>query len=184
MIRTLLASTVLALAATACAAGPSAQTEIVASRSAITAAEVEAAQKAWSDNIVRIGRIHTEGGDARTAAAEHIRKFYDYDNGPVLFKPTLAREDQFRGTFDEALSYFVGGSIKEDKGFAITPWTKVRWENEGTILKGDSAVAMGNYFFTNTKGEDVKVEYTFAYRKAADGSLKITLHHSSVPFAG
>ncbi|MEE2879508.1 MAG: phosphoribosyl-AMP cyclohydrolase, partial [Pseudomonadota bacterium] len=85
--------------------------------------------------------------------------------------------------FDGALSYFVGGSIDEDNGFAIAPYTAVRWENEGTIIDADSAMAMGNYFFTRTTGEEVKVEYSFGYVRGDDGALKIVLHHSSLPYA-
>lgn len=101
-----------------------------------------------------------------------------------MFKPTLAAEDQFRGDFEGAMSYFVGTGGSEDKGFAIKPWTAVRWENEGTVVDSDSAMAMGNYYFTDTEGNDTKVEYSFGYVRGADGELKINLHHSSVPFGG
>lgn len=149
----------------------------------ITAQEVEAAQQAWGEGIVKIGSVFTAGGDYEQAARDHINTFYAYGDSTILFKPTLASEDQFRGTFDEALSYFVGGSIAEDGGFAIAPYTNVRWENEGTIIDTDSAMAMGNYFFTTTEGNEVKVEYTFGYMEDAQGNLKIVLHHSSIPFS-
>jgi len=100
----------------------------------------------------------------------------------VLFKPTLASEDQFRGTFEDALSYFVGGGIAEDGGFAIAPYTNVRWESEGTVISGDTAMAMGNYFFKQLDGSEVKVEYTFGIEKLDNGEAKFVLHHSSLPF--
>lgn len=149
----------------------------------ITAEEVTAAQQAWGEGIVAIGEVHTEGGDVVEAATDHIEQFYAYGERPVLFKPTLASEDQFRGTFDEALSYFVGGDIEEDGGFALAPYTDVRWENEGTILDEDSALAMGNYYFTTTEGDEVKVEYSFGYERGEDGDLIIVLHHSSLPYS-
>jgi hypothetical protein len=149
----------------------------------ITAAEVEAAQQAWGEGIVSIGAVYTEGGDYTQAAREHIERFYAYDTHEVLFKPTLASEQQFRGDFDGALSYFVGGSIEEDGGFAIAPYTNVRWENEDTFIDDDSAMAMGNYFFTTTEGDEVKVEYSFGYVRGDDGDLKIVLHHSSLPYS-
>ena len=145
---------------------------------AITVAEVEAAQKAWGEGIVKIGRSE----DARADAIAHIDQFYAYDEGEVLFKPTLASEDQFRGDKKEALSYFVGQDMKEDKGFALAPYSKVRWENEGIITDKDSALAMGNYYFTNSDGEEVKVEYSFGYMKNNEGEVKINLHHSSLPY--
>lgn len=151
---------------------------------AITEEEVAAAQKAWGEGIVNIGKVSTDGGDVKAAATQHINDFYGYEDGmKVLFKPTLAAEDQFRETFDEALSYFIGTEGTEDGGFAIKPWTAVRWENNSTIVDGDSATAMGNYYFTDTDGNDTKVEYSFGYTKNEAGDLVITLHHSSVPYS-
>jgi len=149
----------------------------------LTEAKVTELKKAWGEGIVNIGTIHTEGGDYRAAAAEHINTFYAFGESDVLFKPTLASDDQFRGTFDEALSYFVGGSIAEDGGFAIAPYTNVRWENEGTVISGDTAMAMGNYFFTTSDGSEVKVEYTFGFEMMENGDAKIVLHHSSLPYS-
>ena len=148
----------------------------------LTKGEVTSLKEAWGDGIVKIGKIHTDGGDYRAAAKEHIETFYAYGKENVLFKPTLASADQFRGTFDEALSYFVGGDIKEDKGFAIAPYTNVRWESEGIVINGNTALTMGNYYFTKTDGAEVKVEYTFGVEKFEDGNARFVLHHSSLPF--
>jgi hypothetical protein len=158
-------------------------TAAAAAAQPITAEEVAAAQQAWGEGIVAIGAVHHDGGDTAEAATAHIERFYAYGQRPVLFKPTLASADQFRGDFDEALSYFVGGSIAEDGGFALAPYTHVRWENEGTVLDADSAMAMGNYFFTTLSGDEVKVEYSFGYERSQDGGLIIVLHHSSLPFS-
>ena len=154
-----------------------------ASSAPITKADVAEAQQAWGEGIVTIGKAFSEGKDYTEAAEEHIERFYAYGSHPVLFKPTLAAEEQFRGDFDGALSYFVGGSIDEDNGFAIAPYTDVRWENEATFVDSDSAMAMGNYYFTRTTGEEVKVEYSFGYVRDNEGELKIVLHHSSLPYA-
>jgi hypothetical protein len=40
---------------------------------------------------------------------------------------------------------------------------------------------MGNYFFTDPEGYEVKVEYTFGYIEDGDSNLRIQLHHSSMP---
>ncbi|MCZ8342461.1 MAG: hypothetical protein O9301_05475 [Leptospira sp.] len=152
----------------------------------ITEMEVVAAQKAWGQGIVEIGKVYSQGGDYVDAAAKHINKFYGYDLSLVLFKPTLASVDQFRTSFDSALSYFVGGNsvFPEDKGFAIKPWSSVRWKNYGIVNNScNMAVAMGNYWFTPAAGgADTKVEYTFGYVKGKDGELRIVVHHSSVPY--
>ncbi len=151
----------------------------------ITEQEVLDAQKAWGEGIVKIGKVYMEQGDYKTAATEHINNFYNYQEGNVLFKPTLTSEKQFRTDFQGALSYFVGGdeNYTEDHGFAIKPWSNVRWENIGTKIIGNMAIAMGNYYFTPAKGgDDVKVEYSFAYTKDKDGKLKIILHDSHLPY--
>ncbi len=41
---------------------------------------------------------------------------------------------------------------------------------------------MGNYFFTDSSNNEIKVEYTFVYIKRGDGDIKIILHHSSLPY--
>jgi len=154
----------------------------------ITEKEVVAAQQAWGEGIVRIGKVYQDGGDYTAAAAAHIDRFYAYDLSLVLFKPTLASVDQFRTSFDSALSYFVGSNptFPEDKGFAIKPWSKVRWKNVGiTNNSCNMAVAMGNYYFTPAAGGDeTKVEYTFGYIRGPGGDLKIVVHQSSVPYNG
>jgi hypothetical protein len=149
----------------------------------ITEADVLATEAAWGDGIVAVGKTFTEGGDYKSAAAALIASLYAYGDGTVLFKPTKAAEDQFRETKDEALSYFVGGGEKEDHGFAIQPWTKVRFENDAMVIDKDSALAMGNYFFTDAKtGDEVKVEFTMGFKRAADGHMELFAHHSSLPY--
>ncbi|MEM6941291.1 MAG: phosphoribosyl-AMP cyclohydrolase [Pseudomonadota bacterium] len=141
------------------------------------------AQKAWGEGIVAIAATHTDGGDFKSRAEEHIETLYAYGEADVMFKPTLAAQDQFREKFGEALSYFVGTDGTEDSGFAIKGWTNVRWENNGIYTSGDTAMAMGNYYFTGPDNSETKVEYTFGYVLGDDGDLKINLHHSSLPYA-
>jgi hypothetical protein len=154
----------------------------------ITEKEVIARQEQWGAGIVKIGQVFEDGGDYRAAAAEHIDEFYAYDLSLVLFKPTLAAVEQFRPSFDGALSYFVGGnaSFPEDKGFAIKPWSKVRWQNTGIMNNVcHMAVAMGNYYFTPADGgEETKVEYTIGYIRNAEGKLKMAVHSSTIPYSG
>jgi len=155
----------------------------MASTTEISKADVLAAQKIWGDGIVAISSAHSSGGEFAARATEHVNDLYAYGEAEVLFKPTLAAEKQFRGTFDEALSYFIGSEGTEDSGFAIKGWTNVRWENTGIFTNGASAMAMGNYFFTGPEGDETKVEYSFGYIRNDQGDLKIVLHHSSIPYA-
>ena len=149
----------------------------------ITNSDIENAQREWGDGIVRIASLYRDGGDYVGAAEEHVHSLYGYGLGPVLFKPTMASEEQFRPTFQSALSYFVASNNEcpEDSGFAIKGWTEVRFENAGVIVDGIYAIAMGNYFFTDQRGVETKVEYTFGYIQDEEGRLRIQLHHSSIP---
>jgi len=150
----------------------------------MTGTMIEAAQKAWGDGIVNIAKAHTDDGDFVQVATDHINNLYAYGLSTVLFKPTLAAEDQFRETFDKALSYFVASNdaCPEDKGFAIKGWTAVRFDGD-IITEGSVGMAMGNYFFTTPEGDEAKVEYSFGYMLDADGNVRINLHHSSLPYA-
>ena len=153
-----------------------------ASAQSISEQAVIDAQTTWGEGIVAIATIHADGGDYTARASEHIIELYAYGETDVMFKPTLASEDQFRETFDEALSYFIGQDGTEDHGFAISGWTNVRWESNGIYTDDTSAMAMGNYYFTAPDGSETKVEYTFGYI-LVDGELKINLHHSSMPYS-
>merc|ERR550537_397190 len=90
------------------------------------------------------------------------------------------------------MSYFVGNAnveqgIAEDGGFAINGgkgWSDVVFSNHQIDINGNTACAMGTYEFTDaTDGSVTTVEYTFGYKKNADGKVRIFLHHSSVPYS-
>jgi hypothetical protein len=150
----------------------------------ITKEQVLDAQKKWGEGVVKIGSLKETRSACEAFASQFLDERYTFESGPVLFKPTKCTEEQFRPSKAEALSYFIAGDdrkCKEDQGFAITPWTNVRFENSEFILEENRAIAMGNYFFTDLNDNVAKVEYTFGY-KLINGELKIDLHHSSFPY--
>ena len=152
----------------------------------ITQEEVKKIQNTWGEGVVKIGSLKHNRIECEKFTSEFLDNLYAFELGNVLFKPTKCAIEQFRPTKSEALSYFIAGDDRacdEDKGFAIQPWTKVRFENSGFILEEERALSMGNYFFTDLNGDEAKVEYTFGY-KLIDGKLKIDLHHSSFPYTG
>ena len=141
------------------------------------------AQVLWADNIIKIGKIYSERGNYKDYAHKFIKNFYAYDFGKVLFKPTLASKNQFRNTLDEALSYFIKGSIQEDEGFALKCWDRIRYEDRNIVILDNYAIAMGNYFFkSSNEDNEIKVEYTFGYIRNNMQNLVINLHHSSLPY--
>ena len=150
---------------------------------AIREEDVLSIQKEWADSIISIGKIFLDKGNYRLEAEKTLKKLYAFDISNVLFKPTFASQNQFRNSFEDALSYFVGGNIEEDNGFAIKPWFKIRFSENKIIISHDTAIAMGNYYFTSVddKKNETKVEYTFGYIKDKRGNLRINLHHSSIP---
>ncbi|MEM9018337.1 MAG: phosphoribosyl-AMP cyclohydrolase [Verrucomicrobiota bacterium] len=148
---------------------------------AITSEDVAAAQKMWGDAVVAIGAA---GDDAPALAEEAARTAYAFDLGPIQFKPTLASEEPFRPDLEGALSYFVSGNDEyaEDKGFALKPWSKVRFDNHTVKFHGNIAIAMGHYYFTGPDGTETKVEYTKGYVKTPDNRVLLFLQDSSLPF--
>ncbi len=155
----------------------------------ITEAEVNAAQQTWCDGLVKISTTYKDGGDYKTVASQIIDDLYDYKEGQVFFKPTLAfGKNTFRNTREGALSYFIGGNAKfpEDTGFALKNWVKVRYDNNasenGIQIHGEIAITMGNVYITNAKGEEVMVDKTFVFRRCKDGKLRLCVHKSALPF--
>ena len=160
------------------------------SRGPITEQQVNAAQQAWCDGLVRVSQTHARGGDARAEAAKMIDDLYDYADGKVFFKPTLAFGPRtFRPTREGALAYFVGGNaaFPEDTGFALKGWAKARYDNNaaenGIQIHGDIAITMGNVFITGPDGKEVMVDKTFVFRRCKDGNLRLCVHKSALPFS-
>ncbi len=147
----------------------------------ITKEDIMAAQKMWGDAVVEIGAA---GEKSKEVAEQAAKTAYAFELGPILFKPTLASDQPFRPDLEGTLSYFVAGNPKysEDKGFALKPWTKVRFDNHNVKMFGNKAIAMGHYYFTNKEGEETKVEYTKGYVKTKDGRVLIFLQDSSLPY--
>jgi len=157
----------------------------------ITYDEVNAAQQAWCDALVKIGQIKEEGGDYKAFAEQVLTEAYNYDQGKVFFKPTLAFGPQtFRNDKKGALAYFVGGDpdYPDDKGFALKPWVKARYDNagennQGIQIYGSVAITMGNVWVTDKDGNEVMVDKTWVFKKGKDGKLRIIVHKSALPFA-
>merc|ERR1719163_1318141 len=134
--------------------------------------------------IASISKTYLEKGDFVGAAGEAAGELYGYGHHNVLFKPTKATKHPFRATGEEAMSYFVGADAMsadefkgEDAGFAINGgrgWSNVVFRNHKIDLNGNTAQAMGDYVFTDaTSGDEVRVEYTFGYKRNDDGKVRI-----------
>lgn len=152
----------------------------------ISEAKVIEAQKAWCGALVKISETKEKGDDYKKVAADIIDAAYYYQNGIVLFKPTLTSGDQvFRMDKEGALAYFVGGNSKysSDTGFALKGWKKCESKPRGIILSGDTAISMGNVHFWDKDGKETIVDKTFGYKLDDKGDLRIILHHSSLPYS-
>lgn len=149
----------------------------------ITEQAVIDAQTAWGEGIVAIATEHADGGDFGARAMQHIETLYAYGDTDVMSKPTLAAEDQFRETFDEAMSYLLIPKGLKIAAFLSKDGPRSIGENNGIYTNDDSAMAMGNYYFTGPHGNETKVEYTFGFVIDGAGQLKINLHHSLLPYS-
>ncbi len=159
----------------------------VAGDQKITEADVIAAQEAWGKALVAIATAYDEQGaeKANEVAVAAIEELYNYDNGPVLFKPTLAKEPQrFRTTEKGAIAYFVGGDsdFPGDSGFALKGWRDVTVTNAAIFTDGSVGISMGDVTITDASGNKVSVDKTWGFQKLDSGDVVIVLHHSSLPF--
>ncbi len=139
----------------------------------------------WCNNVVKVGKVFTDGGDVTAAANDILSNNYDYDNGKVLFKPTLAFGDQtFRPTKEGALAYFVGGnsSFPNDKGFLLKPYLKSWFTDLAYIIHDQLAIVQCNVHFIGADNNQFYVNKSFVFKLSEDGKVKIILHHSSLPY--
>lgn len=153
----------------------------------ITEQELAEARKIWGDALVSVAKAFEDGGidAARDAANAALDGAYGYNLGPVLFKPTLASGDQtFRPTRDGALAYFVGHSddYPNDGGFGIKGWREVTSETFASFIQGDVAMWQGWVNCIDKDGNVTKVDKSWGYKKDDEGTLRIVLHHSSLPY--
>ena len=148
----------------------------------ITKEEIIKAQKEWSEGIIKMGQISNNRALLESFVSDFLDDVYNFQE-KVLFKPTKAKIEQFRNNKESAISYFIAGDYKkckEDNGFALSKWSKIIFENSDIIIRENQALAMGNYTFENNESK-IKVEYSFGYIKIKE-SIKISLHHSSIPY--
>ena len=145
---------------------------------------VNATQQKWGSIVIEIGKAFKNNESLEHLTSELLHNIYAFNHCEVLFKPTLAKHNQFRSTRDEFLSYFLGQNkvCEEDSGFAIKGWKSIEFENYKITKQNNQLLAMGNYFFKDNEDKLLKVEYTFGFIKVSDSELKINLHHSSLPY--
>ena len=150
----------------------------------MTEQDIIKAQNSWSEGIIKMGQLSGDRSSLEIYVSNFLDRLYNFDD-QVLFKPTKAKDVQFRNDKKSAISYFIAGNDREcyeDNGFALSNWSKITFENKDFILGKEHAIAMGNYTFENNNSK-VKVEFSFGYINV-DGLVKINLHHSSIPFQG
>lgn len=157
----------------------------------ISIEEVKDITERWGESLVGISSAFREGEDYVALAAETLDTLYGFEYKQVLFKPTLSVEQPFRGTWEEAASYFIGASageeiwIEEDgEGFATNPWFSVEFEHDNALFEqvGEQFLWMGKVHIEGEEGEITTVHKTMGFFRDTEGNIRINLHHSSVPF--
>ena len=145
------------------------------------------ARSAWGESLIEISQAYEKKGidQATVVANKMLDNLYGFEFGAVLFKPTLSGGNQtFRSDKEGALSYFVGNNPKYpmDSGFGIKDWLEVKSETSSMFIDQNIAMWMGWVTLINKEGNAVKVDKSWGYKKLANGSIKIVLHHSSLPY--
>ncbi|QWL65861.1 hypothetical protein [Aeromonas jandaei] len=153
----------------------------------ITEADIKAAQDAWGAALIKISDDYRAGGIERAKATAEavLDSAYGYQQGPVLFKPTLAGGEQtFRTTREGALAYFVGNNsaYPADSGFALKNWQSYRYDNAAVYINGNMALTMGKVHLVDRDNKETTVDKSWGFKKGDDGKVRIVLHHSSLPY--
>ena len=144
---------------------------------AINETDVKLFVDSWKQGVLDIKNVYDNKGDYQEQASKFLETHYLFETESVLFKPTLTREEIFRNSFDRALSYFIGGDIDEDKGFAIQEWESIDTDQINILIEDELIIAMGVLSFKSD--EVLKVAFTFML-KESNSDLKIKVHHSSL----
>ncbi len=114
-------------------------------------------------------------------AERFLKKADNFDEGLVLFKPTLTSEIPFRTTLEGALSYFVGENddFPEDidNGFALKPWESIAFDFVGIIFDENRAILQTKTDFTASGGSVTTAYFSMSLTRSSKRSnLKIELH--------
>ena len=142
--------------------------------------EVQNFLTSWKEGILNISKIYIDKGDYKKEALKFIKNHYLFEIENVLFKPTLTKNILFRNDLNSALSYFIGGSIPEDAGFAIKPWKKIEISEINNMFENNLIITMGVFKFTSyNDNETTKVTFTFIL-KSNNERLMVKAHHSSL----
>ena len=154
----------------------------------ITETDLAKARTTGGDGLIAISTAFDAGGidAAKEIAGGLLESLYGFEFGPILFKPTLSGGAQtFRTDRTGTLSYFIGHNpdYPQDGGYGLKYWRDVSSGNGAFFIEGAIALWMGWMLFTDKHGDTVKVDKSFGYRHAADGSLKLVLHHSALPYS-
>lgn len=157
---------------------------------AITDQQIAEVQQAWGDGIVNLGTLKPNMTNASVAVMAEAKaladKLYGFNEGPVLVKVTESPPQfRFRVTRQGLLSWLLGADSEfpGDRGFAMRPWIKVRFENFAVDVNGDLAQVNGNtYFQPADGGAEVKLEHAMSYFRDVDGRLRMRVQHLGVPY--
>ncbi len=134
----------------------------------------------WTDDLLKIQKEYLCNHDYKKSARSFIDKHYLFNDEPVLFKPTMTNKTIFRNDTESALSYFIGGNLPEDNGFALQDFRKINIEEIYTIIEDELLAVMGIFNFESNKpNENSRVAFTFVLKETNLG-LKIKIHHSSL----
>ena len=87
----------------------------------MTEQDIIKAQNLWSEGIIKMGQISNDRKSLENYVSDFLDRLYNFDD-QVLFKPTKAKDIQFRNNKNSAISYFIAGNDREcneDKGICI-----------------------------------------------------------------
>ncbi|CAL1153822.1 unnamed protein product [Cladocopium goreaui] len=159
-----------------------------ASIAEITEEEVKSVQAAWANAIKSISKTYLDGGDYVAAAAKAAGELYGYGHTDYTFGYKKNADGKVRiFLHHSSVPYSVPAAtptaeITEEEVKSVqAAWASAIKSISKTYLDGGDYIAAAGKAAGELYGYG-HTNYTFGYKKNADGKVRIFLHHSSVPF--
>lgn len=150
--------------------------------SPISKSEIIAFQNAYGTSFNGVSDAIADETYYELKAKEHIDNFYSFDESEVMFKIGHDDDQPFRYSHSGLLSYLIGKNkaFPNDTGIAKAKWRKIDWNNMGTIMERDVAIAIGKVTMENDE-DTIHQNYTMVLKRNEKGKIKLVAHKISIP---
>ena len=150
----------------------------------ITEQALAAARQTWGDALIAISTAFDQRGidAARTVAGAALDTAYGLTPGPFCLSRRWPTETD--GTIPTAPlpTSLAIATITQMTAVLALKAGDLSFHKPLVTYTGDVAMWMGSVTFTDKNGTVLKVDKSWGYKMDQAGTLRIVLHHSSLPY--